>query len=144
MTGALFGVTALEVDTGSFLAIVATAAIAGTLSAVAGARNVFVPVVVVELVLGVVIGPQVLDLAQVNDFTEFFADPRARHAVLLRRLRDRHRAASAGQPLRLALAGWALSLVIAYTLGGVLAAARRRRLARLRRAPRWRRPRSAR
>ena len=62
-----------EVDTGSFLAIVATAAIAATVSGVAGGRNVFIPVVVVELVLGVVIGPQVLDLAQVSDFTDFFA-----------------------------------------------------------------------
>ena len=73
MTGALFGVTAFEVDTGSFLAIVAAAAIAATVSGVAGGRNVFIPVVVVELVLGVVIGPQVLDLAQVSDFTDFFS-----------------------------------------------------------------------
>ena len=68
MTGALFGVTAFEVDTGSFLAIVATAAIAATVSGVAGGRNVFIPVVVVELVLGVVIGPQVLDLAEPDEF----------------------------------------------------------------------------
>src|SRR3954468_1283346 len=60
------------VDAGSFLAIVATAAVAGTLSAVIGGRGVFVPVVVVELTLGVVIGPQVLDLAKVNAFTNFF------------------------------------------------------------------------
>ena len=66
--------TALSVDVGSFLAIVAAAAIAGTLSAVVGARGVFVPVVVVELALGVVIGPQLLDFAQVDSFTEFFAD----------------------------------------------------------------------
>src|SRR5436190_18486134 len=63
-----------DVDTGSFLVIVATAAIAGTLSAVAAGRSVFIPVVVVELMLGVVIGPQALDLAHVNGFTDFFAD----------------------------------------------------------------------
>src|SRR5262249_41783854 len=62
------------VDTGSFLAIVATAALAGTLAAVAGSHRLFVPVVVVELVLGVIVGPQVLDLAHVNSFTSFFAD----------------------------------------------------------------------
>ena len=73
MTGSVFGVTALEVDTGSFLVIVATAALAATLSALAGLRNVFVPVVVIELVLGVLVGPQVLDLAQVDDFTDFFS-----------------------------------------------------------------------
>ena len=110
-----------NVDAGSFLAIVATAAIAGTLSAVAGARGVFVPVVVVELALGVVIGPQLLDLAHVNSFTEFFADLGlgmlfffAGYEIDIERIR--------GEPLRLALVGWALSLVIAYSLGGILAA----------------------
>src|SRR6478672_10396545 len=63
-----------EVDTGSFLAIVATGAIAGTLVAVAGGRGLFLPVVVIELTLGVLIGPQVLDIAHVNAFTEFFSD----------------------------------------------------------------------
>ena len=58
------------VDTGSFLAIV----VAGTVAAVAGGRGLFVPVVVLELVLGVVIGPQGLDIAHVNDFTQFFSD----------------------------------------------------------------------
>jgi len=111
----------LSVDAGSFLAIVATAAIAGTLSAIIGARGLFVPVVVVELVLGVVIGPQVLDLAQVNSFTEFFSDLGlgmlfffAGYEIDIERIR--------GQPLRLGLLGWAMSLAIAYGLGGVLAA----------------------
>jgi len=111
----------LSVYAGSFLAIVATAAIAGTLSAIIGARGLFVPVVVVELVLGVVIGPQVLDLAQVNSFTEFFSDLGlgmlfffAGYEIDIERIR--------GQPLRLGLLGWAMSLAIAYGLGGVLAA----------------------
>ena len=89
------------------------------------------------------IGPQVLDLAQVNAFTEFFADLGlgmlfffAGYEIDLARIR--------GEPLRLALLGWAMSLAIAYTLGGVLAAGRRGRLAGLRRAPRSRRRRSAR
>jgi Kef-type K+ transport system membrane component KefB len=113
--------TVLNVDAGSFLAIVATAAVAGTLSAVIGARGVFVPVVVVELVLGVVIGPQLLDLAQVNSFTDFFADLGlgmlfffAGYEIDIARIR--------GEPLRIAIVGWALSLAIAYTLGGILAA----------------------
>ena len=112
----------LEVDTHSFLAIVATAAIAGTLSVVIGARGLFIPVVVVELVLGIVIGPQVLDLASVDEFTEFFGDLGlgmlfffAGYEIDLKRIR--------GEPLKLALLGWALSLAIAYSLGGVLAAA---------------------
>ena len=63
-----------RVDTGSFLAIVVTAAVAGTVAAVAGGRGLFLPVVVLELVFGVVIGPQGLGLAQVNGFTGFFSD----------------------------------------------------------------------
>jgi hypothetical protein len=62
-----------SVDVGSFLAIVVTSAVAATFVAVAGGRNLFVPVVVVELALGVLVGPQVLDLASVDGFTEFFA-----------------------------------------------------------------------
>jgi Kef-type K+ transport system membrane component KefB len=113
---------AIRVDPGSFLAIVSTAAVAGTVSALAGARNIFIPVVVVELLLGVVIGPQALDIAHVNRFTEFFSDLGlgllfffAGYEIDLQRIR--------GQPLRLALLGWASSLAIAYTVGGVLAAA---------------------
>jgi Kef-type K+ transport system membrane component KefB len=113
---------AVRVDAGSFLAIVVTAAIAGTLPAVAAVRNVFIPVVVVELVLGVVIGPQVLDLAHVNTFTEFFSDLGlgmlfffAGYEIDIARIR--------GEPLRLATLGWVLSLAIAYALGGALAAA---------------------
>jgi Kef-type K+ transport system membrane component KefB len=116
------GTPALSVDTGSFLAIVGTSAVAATLVAVAGGRNLFVPVVVVELTLGVIVGPQVLDLAQVNAFTEFFADLGlgmlfffAGYEIDIARIR--------GEPLRLALLGWAMSLAIAYTLGGALAAA---------------------
>ena len=126
MTGALTvaagAPTVLSVDAGSFLAIVATAAIAGTLSGVAGMRGIFIPVVVVELALGVVIGPQALDLAQVNSFTDFFADLGlgmlfffAGYEIDIARIR--------GEPLRLALLGWALSLAIAYSLGGLLALA---------------------
>ena len=113
--------TVISVDVGSFLAIVATGAIAATVVAVVGARGLFVPVVVVELVLGVLIGPQVLDIADVNAFTEFFADLGlgmlfffAGYEIDIARIK--------GLPLRLAALGWFLSLVIAYSLGGVLAA----------------------
>jgi Kef-type K+ transport system membrane component KefB len=111
----------ITVDVGSFLAIVATGAIAATVVAVVGARGLFVPVVVIELVLGVLIGPQVLDIAGVNAFTEFFADLGlgmlfffAGYEIDIARIK--------GLPLRLAALGWFLSLVIAYSLGGVLAA----------------------
>jgi Kef-type K+ transport system membrane component KefB len=90
------------------------------LAAVAGGRNLFIPVVVVELGLGIVIGPQALGLAQVNAFSKFFADLGlgmlfffAGYEIDIARIR--------GEPLRLAVLGWLLSLAIAYALGGVLA-----------------------
>jgi Kef-type K+ transport system membrane component KefB len=111
----------ISVDVASFLAIVATGAIAATVVAVVGARGLFIPVVVVELVMGVLIGPQVLDIAHVNSFTEFFADLGlgmlfffAGYEIDIGRIK--------GLPLRLAVLGWLLSLAIAYALGGVLAA----------------------
>ncbi len=113
---------AFRVDTGSFLAIVGTSALSATLVAVAGGRSLFVPVVVIELVLGVLIGPQVLDIAHVNAFTEFFSALGlgllfffAGYEIDISRIR--------GGPLRLGLYGWAMSLAIAYALGGALAAA---------------------
>ncbi len=112
----------IGVDAGSFLAVVATVAIAGTIAAVAAGRGLLIPTVVVELLLGVVIGPELLDIAEVDDFTEFFANLGlgmlfffAGYEIDLERIR--------GQPLKLAAIGWAISLAIAYTIGGVLAAA---------------------
>ncbi len=113
--------TVVHVAPGTFLAIVAASALAGTLAGVAAGRGVLVPVVVVELLLGVLLGPRVLGL-HATQFIEFFADLGlgllfffAGYEIDLRRI--------AGEPLRLALAGWALSLALAYTIGGVLAAA---------------------
>jgi Kef-type K+ transport system membrane component KefB len=117
VTGPVF-----RVDTGSFLVIVVTAAIAGTVAAVAGGRGLFLPAVVLELVFGIVIGPQGLGLAHVNEFTGFFSDLGlamlfffAGYEIDIPRI--------VGRPLTLALLGWGMSLAIAYTLGGILAAA---------------------
>ena len=111
-----------RVDTGSFLTIVVTAALAGTVAAVAGQRNVFLPVVVLELLFGVIVGPQVLDLAHVDAFTAFFSDLGlgmlfffAGYEIDFARIR--------GEPLRLGALAWAMSLAIAYGIGGALAAA---------------------
>ena len=97
-----------------------SAAIAGTIGAVLGGRGVLVPTVVIELLLGVVIGPQVLGL-ETSEFLEFFSNLGlgllfffAGYEIDVRRI--------AGAPLRLAAVGWALSLVLAYAIGGVLAA----------------------
>jgi Kef-type K+ transport system membrane component KefB len=114
-------IAAVEVEPETFLAVVAASAVAGTVSALVTGRGVLVPAVVVELLLGVVIGPQVLGL-DVSQFIEFFADLGlgmlfffAGYEIDLRRI--------AGRPLRLAAFGWAISLALAYTIGGILAAA---------------------
>ncbi len=79
------------------------------------------PVVVLELFAGIVLGPNVLGL-HAGVFISFFADLGlgllfffAGYEIDLQRIR--------GRPLRLGLLGWALSLVLAYTLGGLLALA---------------------
>ena len=121
MTFVVGEVTGFRVDTGSFLAIVVISALAGTIVAVAGGRNLFIPLVVLELVLGVLIGPQVLDIGHVNGFTTFFADLGlgmlfffAGYEIDIERIR--------GRPLTLGIIGWVMSLAIAYSLGGILAA----------------------
>ena len=60
-------------DTASFLLVLVTAAAAPLVAAGAGRlrAGLVVPVVVVELVLGALIGPDVLGLAEMNDILDF-------------------------------------------------------------------------
>ena len=111
----------IDVDSASFLMITVAAALAA-LTVAALPRRIVPPVVVLELVLGIVIGPQVLDLAQNDDFTAFFGNLGlgmlfffAGYELDFGRLR--------GRPLALAGAGWLISLALAYGIGGALAAA---------------------
>jgi Kef-type K+ transport system membrane component KefB len=110
----------IHVDPATFLAIVGASAVAGSLAAIAAGRGVVVPVVVIELVIGVIIGPHGFGL-KVDQFVTFFSDLGlgllfffAGYEIDIQRIR--------GAPLRLGLLGWAISLAIAYTIGGVLAA----------------------
>ena len=108
------------IDAKDFLVVVCVAAIAATVAALLGGRGVLIPTVVIEVLLGVVIGPQVLGL-QPSEFLEFFSNLGlgllfffAGYEIDVRRI--------AGEPARLAAVGWAVSLALAYTIGGVLAA----------------------
>lgn len=119
VAGRLLAMLIAAIDPDSFLAVVAVGALAGTLATMATARGLLVPTVVAELVLGVVIGPQVLGI-EVTEFMDFFADLGlgmlfffAGYEIDMRRI--------SGVPLRLALIGWAMSLAIAYSIGGLLA-----------------------
>jgi Kef-type K+ transport system membrane component KefB len=110
----------VHVAPGTFFAIIAVSALAGTVTAVAGEHGVLVPVVVVELLLGVLLGPQALGL-HVNQFITFFSDLGLGLLFFFAGYEiDMHRIM--GKPLRLALLGWAISLALAYTIGGMLAA----------------------
>ena len=113
--------TVVVLAPGTFLAIVGCSAVAGTLAGLAGGRGLAVPVVVLELFGGILLGPQVAGL-HVSEFIQFFADLGlgllfffAGYEIDIERIR--------GRPLWLGLAGWGISLVLAYTIGGLLALA---------------------
>jgi Kef-type K+ transport system membrane component KefB len=108
----------IEVDSGSFFAIVVVAAIAAVTVAVLP-RRLAPPVVVVELFLGILIGPEVLSLAKSDPFIDFFSDLGlgmlfffAGYEIDFDRIR--------GRPLELGVLGWVISIVLAYSIGGVL------------------------
>ena len=111
----------IQVDTESFFVIVFVAALAAVTAVMVPGRFV-PPVVVIELALGIVVGPQVLDLAKTDNFTEFFSNLGlgmlfffAGYEIDFERIR--------GRPLILGAIGWALSILLAYTVGGALALA---------------------
>jgi Kef-type K+ transport system membrane component KefB len=108
----------IDVDSESFLTVVVVAALAAFLSGLVSTRIVL-PVVVLEIVLGIVVGPELLRLADSDEFLEFFSNLGlgmlfffAGYEIDFERIR--------GSPLRLAVLGWGLSLVLAYGLGGLL------------------------
>jgi Kef-type K+ transport system membrane component KefB len=110
----------IHVDTESFFVIVLSAAVAAATVAYVPGRLV-PPVVVVELGLGILIGPQVFDIASEDSFTEFFSNLGlgmlfffAGYEIDFARIR--------GEPLKLGAWGWGMSIVIAHVFGAVLEA----------------------
>ena len=78
--------------------------------------------VVLELLLGIVIGPEVLGLAHSDEFIEFFSNLGlgmlfffAGYEIDFERIK--------GRPMKLGGLGWLLSVALAYGIGGALAAA---------------------
>jgi Kef-type K+ transport system membrane component KefB len=111
----------ISIDTSSFFIIVVVAAIAALTVAVFPGRFA-PPVVVLELLLGIIIGPDVLDIAGSDEFIQFFSNLGlgmlfffAGYEIDFERIR--------GTPLRLGAIGWAMSVALAYGIGGLLAAA---------------------
>jgi Kef-type K+ transport system membrane component KefB len=111
----------IEVDTESFFVIVVIAAVAAITVAIVP-RRFAPPVVVLELLLGIVVGPQVLDIAKTDNFIDFFSNLGlgmlfffAGYEIDFERIK--------GRPLQLGARGWLLSVALAYGLGGILYAA---------------------
>ncbi|MGC1852557.1 MAG: cation:proton antiporter [Solirubrobacterales bacterium] len=111
----------IEVDSESFFVIVVIAAVAAVTVAIVP-RRFTPPVVVVELFLGILVGPEVLGLAETDNFIDFFSNLGlgmlfffAGYEIDFERIK--------GRPLKLGIAGWLLSIGLAYGIGGVLAAA---------------------
>jgi Kef-type K+ transport system membrane component KefB len=79
------------------------------------------PVVVLELFLGILIGPEVLHLAKTDEFIDFFSNLGlgmlfffAGYEIDFDRIE--------GRPLELGTVGWLLSALLAHAIGGALAA----------------------
>jgi Kef-type K+ transport system membrane component KefB len=109
----------VQIDTGSFFAVVMVAAIAAVTVTIVPKRFA-PPVVVLELLMGIIVGPDVLGLAHVDNFTEFFSNLGlgmlfffAGYEIDFERIR--------GQPLELGGWGWVLSVGLAFAIGGILA-----------------------
>ncbi|CAB4879298.1 MAG: cation:proton antiporter [Actinobacteria bacterium] len=103
------------------VAVAALGAAAGTLAVLAANRGLLIPAVAIELILGVIVGPQVLGL-EVTTLTEFFKTVGlgllfffAGYEIDFKRIR--------GGPLNRAGGGWVISLAIAYSAAALLAIA---------------------
>ncbi len=116
----MYASAAIVVQPGPFLAVIVAAAVAATIAARASTLGIVVPVVVVELTLGVVIGPHVIG-EHVDEFISFFSDLGLALLFFFAGYEIDPRAIR-GQPLRLGLIGWVISLALAYTIAGVLSA----------------------
>ena len=111
---------AISLSPETFMAIAAASAVGGTIGALVKFRGIGIPAVVVELLLGVLLGPQVIGL-HVGPFVSFFSDLGlgmlfyfAGYEIDPKRIR--------GRPVGLGTVGWFMSLAIAYAVGGALAA----------------------
>jgi Kef-type K+ transport system membrane component KefB len=111
----------IQIDTDSFFVIVVVAAVAAITVAVVPPRFA-PPVVVVELFIGILVGPEVFDLAKTDEFIDFFSNLGlgmlfffAGYEIDFERIK--------GKPLKLGAWGWLLSVALAYGIGGILAAA---------------------
>ena len=106
MPGLPLGAVEAPIDETSLLVIVAAAALAG-LFVMMLAPRLTILVVVVELLIGIVIGPQVADLAQVDPTTDFLGNLGL--GMLFFFAATRSTSSGSGTVLTLAGIGWGLA-----------------------------------
>jgi Kef-type K+ transport system membrane component KefB len=101
-------------------AVILAAAVAAVLLAEL-LRRLRLPVVVLEIVLGILIGPQVLHWASVHPIIDALSQLGLALLMFLAGF-EADPARIRGRPLNLALAGWAVSLLLAFGAAAVLVA----------------------
>lgn len=109
------------VNTQSFIVVLSCAALAPIIAAIISLKipSLLIPVVVVELLFGVLIGPDVLKLAHVDDVLDAFSQLGLGFLFFFAGYEIRFEKIK-GDPLRLAMFGWVISLVLAYSIAGAL------------------------
>ena len=108
----------MRFDPTSLVLITAAVALAPIVSA--AVRVVLVPTVVVELILGIAIGPDVLDIAHEGPFVTFLAGLGMSFLFFLAGM-ELDLARVRGRPLRAAASGMGVSLALAAIAAGALA-----------------------
>lgn len=108
----------MDTDVTSFFVITAVAVGAPLVTAL---FRLPVAAVVLEIALGILIGPQLLDWAGVDDVIDFLSELGLLFLFFLAGMEIEFRHVR-GRPARLAGTGWLASLVIAMAIAGVLAA----------------------
>ncbi|MFN8174989.1 MAG: cation:proton antiporter [Solirubrobacteraceae bacterium] len=110
----------ISVDATSFFIVTLTAAVAALIASHVP-RRFAPPVVVLELLLGIIVGPDVLNAAQPDDFIQFLSNLGlgmlfffAGYEIDFQRIK--------GLPLKLGAWGWVVSIALAYGIGEILQA----------------------
>lgn len=107
-----------EVDAAAFFIVMVVATLAAGLSAAIGPRLV-IPVVVLEVLFGIALGPEVTGIIESDEFLEFFSELGLAMLFFFAGYEiepDRIK----GEPTKLAVTGWLLSLAIAMAAAVVL------------------------
>ncbi|MET0731089.1 MAG: cation:proton antiporter, partial [Solirubrobacterales bacterium] len=110
----------MEIDLSNLLVVAGVAVLAPVLADLS--RRARLPTVVAEIFLGILVGPELLGLAELDGFLDALSTFGLAFLFFLAGIEidfERIR----GTPLRLGAIGWALSVALAYGIGGLLAAA---------------------